>query len=68
MMVCSVMNIMDVLTTVIGREHNLLFSYITETTNQPLLRTVRIYEGAYDMEADNIQHKQSLYNMVDKKW
>ena len=43
MMVCLVVIIIDCLSTGITREHNLLFSYRTETTNQDLLMMVSVF-------------------------
>ena len=40
MMICKVVNIIYCLSTVIGHEQNLLFSYRPATTNQTLLRMV----------------------------
>ena len=50
---------------VCGRVNNWLFSYITETNNQPLLKMVWAYKDTYGFESEKIQYKQFIYNLMD---
>ena len=42
-----------------------MFSYITETTKQPLLKMFQTYRGTSNLESEKLRHKQISSNIVD---